>query len=98
MKASKNTTHALHLQCAILWLYPIFFPSANKAPYVLIHQDYFLFIHLYIFRKYMPEAISTQDLVTLPITSQELGRGGGLFCPPTKIGLSNSPTTIGFSM
>ena len=42
----------------------------------------------------MPEAISTQNLVTLPITSQELG-GGGLFCPPTKIGLSNSPTTIG---
>ena len=46
----------------------------------------------------MPEAISTQNLVTLPITSQELGSGGGgLFCPPTKIGLSNSPTTIGLS-
>ena len=45
----------------------------------------------------MPEAISTEKLVTLPITSQELGRGGGLFCPPTKIGLSNSPTTTGLS-
>ena len=41
----------------------------------------------------MPEAISTQNLVTLPITNQELGRGG--FAPPTKIVLSNSPTTIG---
>ena len=53
------------------------------------------YVDFYIFRKYMPEAISTQNLVTLPIASQELGRGG-LFCPPpTKIGLSNSPTTIG---
>ena len=43
----------------------------------------------------MPEAISTPNLVALLITSQELGRGGGLFCPPTKIGLSNSPTTVG---
>ena len=43
----------------------------------------------------MPEAISTQNLVTLPITSQELGRGGGFFAPLTKIGLSNSPATIG---
>ena len=44
----------------------------------------------------MPEAISTRNFVTLPITSQELGRGG-LFCPPppNQIGLSNSPTTIG---
>ena len=39
----------------------------------------------------MPEAISTPNLVALPITSQELGRGA---LPPTKIGLSNSPTTI----
>ena len=47
----------------------------------------------------MPEAISTQNLVTLPITSQELGRGGGAFLPPpTKIGLSNSPTTIGLGI
>ena len=42
----------------------------------------------------MPEAISTPNLVTLPITSQELSRSG-FFCPPTKIGLSNNPTTIG---
>ena len=42
----------------------------------------------------MPEAISTQNVATLPITSQELGRGA--FLPlPTKIGLSYSPTTIG---
>ena len=40
----------------------------------------------------MPEAISTPNLVTLPITSQELDRGA---FPPTKIVLSNSPTTIG---
>ena len=45
----------------------------------------------------MPEAFSTPNLVALPITSQELGRGG-LFCPPpTKIVISNSPTTIGLS-
>ena len=43
----------------------------------------------------MPEAFSTPNLVALPITSQELGRGGGLFCPTTKIVLSNSPTTVG---
>ena len=43
----------------------------------------------------MLEAISTTNVVALPITNQELGRGGGLFCPPTKIGLSNSPTTVG---
>ena len=38
-------------------------------------------VNFYIYRKYMPEAISTQNLVTLPITNQELGRGG-LVCPP----------------
>ena len=27
---------------------------------------------IYIFRKYMPEAFSTPDLVALPITTQEL--------------------------
>ena len=42
----------------------------------------------------MPEAFSTPNLVPLPITSQELGRGAFL-PPPTKIVLSNSPTTIG---
>ena len=43
----------------------------------------------------MPEAISTPNLVALPITSQELGRG---FLPlQTKIGLSNSATTIGLN-
>ena len=42
----------------------------------------------------MHEAVSTPHLVALPIISQELG-GGGAFAPPTKIGLSNSPTTIG---
>ena len=43
----------------------------------------------------MPEAFSTPNLVALPITSQELGRGGGFFGPQTKIVLSNSLTTIG---
>ena len=47
----------------------------------------------------MPEAFSTRNLVALPITSQELGRGGGGFAPPpTKIVLSNSPTTIGLTV
>ena len=49
-----------------------------------------------IFRKYIPETISTKNLVTLPITSQELGRGA--FLPPNQIGLSNSPTTIGITL
>ena len=31
----------------------------------------------------MPEAISTQNVVTLPVTSQELGRGGR-FAPPNQ--------------
>ena len=54
-------------------------------------------VNFYVYRKHMPEAISTETLVTLPITSQEFDRGGGFFAPPptTKIGLSNSPTTIG---
>ena len=42
----------------------------------------------------MPEAFSTPNLVALSITSKELGRWG-FFAPPTKIVLSNSPTTIG---
>ena len=41
----------------------------------------------------MPEAISTPNLIALPITSQELGRWASP--PPTKIGQSNSPATIG---
>ena len=45
----------------------------------------------------MPETISTQNLETLPITSQELVRGPFLPPPPTIIGLSNSPTIIGLS-
>ena len=45
----------------------------------------------------MPEAFSTLNLVALPITSKELG-WGGFFAPPTKIVLSNSPTTIGLRM
>ena len=39
----------------------------------------------------MPEAISTQNLVTLPITSQELGRGA--FLPPPN--QNRTTTTIG---
>ena len=45
----------------------------------------------------MPEAFSTPNLVALPITSQELDRGVFLPPPPTKIVLSNSPTTIGLA-
>ena len=37
-------------------------------------------VTFYIYRKYMPEAISTPNLVSLPITSQEFGRGP--FLPP----------------
>ena len=39
-------------------------------------------VNFYIYRNYMPEAISAQNLVTLPITSQELGRGGAFLPPP----------------
>ena len=39
-------------------------------------------VNFYIFIKYMPEAISTSNVVTLPITSQELSRGA--FLPPNQ--------------
>ena len=52
-------------------------------------------VNFYIYRKYMPEAFSTSNLVALSITSKELGRGAFLPPPPTKIVLSNSPPTIG---
>ena len=42
----------------------------------------------------MPEAISTQNLVTLPITSQELGRGA-FSPPPNQNRTIKSPATIG---
>ena len=41
-------------------------------------------VNFYIYRKYMPEAFSTPNLVALPITSKELGRGGGFFAPQPK--------------
>ena len=41
-------------------------------------------IILYIYRKYMPEAISTQNVVALPTASQELGREGGIFASPNQ--------------
>ena len=40
-------------------------------------------VNLHIYRKCMPEAIRTQNLVALPVTSQELG-GGGFLPPPNK--------------
>ena len=45
----------------------------------------------------MPEAISTPNLVAMPITSQELGGGKGMFLPPSKKDVSDNPTTIGLS-
>ena len=58
-------------------------------------NDGYFQANFYIYRKYMPEAFSTPNLVLLPITSQELDRGA--FLPPsTKIVLSNSPTTTGW--
>ena len=41
-------------------------------------------VNFHIFIEYIPEAISTLNLVALPITSQELEWDG--FPPPTKIG------------
>ena len=56
----------------------------------------YFWVNFYIYRKYMPEAFTTTNLVAVTITSQELDRGA--FCPPpTKIVLSNSPTTIGLT-
>ena len=40
-------------------------------------------VNFYIYRKYMPEAVSTPNLVALPIASQELSRGGA-FLPPNQ--------------
>ena len=42
----------------------------------------------------MPEAISTQNLFALLVTSQELSRGGGGFSAPNQNRTSNCPTII----
>ena len=57
----------------------------------------YFWVNFYIYRKYMPEAFTTPNLVAVTITSQELDRGGFFAPPPTKIVLSNSPTTIGLT-
>ena len=45
---------------------------------IFIYSDQ---VNFYIFRKYMPEAISTLNWVALSIISQELGRA---FLPPNQ--------------
>ena len=60
-------------------------------------NDGYFWVNFYIYRKHMLEAFSTPNLVALPTTNQELGRGAFL-PPPTKIVLSNSPTTIGLRL
>ena len=45
----------------------------------------------------MPEAFSTPNLVALPITSQELGRGAFL-PPPNQNSTIKQPTTIGLKI
>ena len=41
-------------------------------------------VNFYFYRKYMPEVISTPNLVTLPVASQELGREGFFAIPPNQ--------------
>ena len=43
-------------------------------------NDGYFWVDFYIYRKYMPQAFTTPNLVAVPITSQKLGRG--VFCPP----------------
>ena len=43
----------------------------------------YFWVNFYIYRKYMPEAFTTPNLVAVTITNQELDRGG-LFCPPNQ--------------
>ena len=45
--------------------------------------DGYFKVNFYIYRNYMPEAFSTPNLVALPISSQELGRGWA-FLPPNQ--------------
>ena len=80
----------------ILTNFAAFLHHTKENADVTKNDGYFL-VNFYICRKYMPEAFSTPNLVALPITSQELDRGCFLTPPPTKIGLSNSPTTIGLT-
>ena len=54
-----------------------------------------ILVNLYILR-IIPGAISTPNLVALHISSQELGRGGGIFClSQQKYDMSDSLTIIG---
>ena len=56
---------------------------------------WFRFIFL-IFRKCMPEAISTPNLAAIPVNRQGLGRGH--FClPKANHGVSDCPITIGLN-
>ena len=76
--------------CSKFNLIAIFLILANFAAFLdhtkenadVSKNDGYFKVNFYIFRKYMPEAISTPNLVALPMTSKELGKGGGgLFAP-----------------
>ena len=78
---SKFTFIAIFL---ILATFATFLDHTKENADVSKNDGYF-WVNFCIYRKYMYEAFSTPNLVTLPITSQELGReGGGLFCPQPK--------------
>ena len=72
----------------------IFLTSANFAAFLdhteanadLSKDDGYFWVNFYIYRKYIRGAFSTWGLVALPITSQELGKGGGAFVPPNQNG------------
>ena len=66
----------------ILTNFAAFFDHTKENADVSKNDGYF-WVNFYIYRKYMPEAFSTQNLVALPITSQELGRGV-FFVPPNQ--------------
>ena len=67
----------------ILANFAAFLDHTKESADVSKNGGYFK-VDFYIYRKYMPEAFSTPNLVALPITSQELGRGGGAFLPPNQ--------------
>ena len=62
------------LSFLILANFAAFLDHTRESADVSKNGGYFK-VNFYIYRKYMPEAFSTPNLVALPITSQELGRG-----------------------
>ena len=69
------------LQIYFIVIFPILVNFAAFLDYTrenadVSKNDGYFQANFYIYIKYMPDAFSTANLVALPITSQDLGRGG----------------------